>query len=191
MAKLYFKYGAVGSSKTAQALMTKFNYEQKNHKVLLIKSNIDNRDMENGKIIVKSRIGLCSSCETFDKTENLFNFVKSRGYLGEKCVVIVDEAQFCTAKQIDELHMVSQYVPVLCYGLLTNFKTQLFEGSKRLVEVAESLMEIKSICDCGKKATINARFVNGKLETDGDEIVIGDTTYKGICYGCYQKLKEK
>lgn len=190
MSKLYFKYGTMGSSKTAQALMTKFNYEQKGFKVFLIKPIIDKRNIENGQIVVKSRIGLSSPCLTFDTNTNVFEFVKQNGYLNEKCVVIVDEAQFCSTQQIDQLHQVSETTPVLCYGLLTNFKTQLFEGSKRLVEIAESLMEIKSVCDCGKKSTVNARFVNGELVTDGAEIMLGaEETYKSLCYSCYQKLK--
>lgn len=190
MSKLYFKYGTMGSSKTAQALMTKFNYEQKGFKVFLIKPVIDKRNIENGEIVVKSRIGLSSPCSTFDTTTNLFDYVKQNGYLGEKCVVIVDEAQFCKTEQIDQLHQVSEVVPVLCYGLLTNFKTQLFEGSKRLVEISESLMEIKSVCECGKKSIVNARFINGEIVTDGAEIMLGaEETYQSLCYSCFQKLK--
>lgn len=190
MSKLYFSYGTMGSSKTAQALMCKFNYEQKDFKVLLIKPSIDNRNVENGKIVVKSRIGLSQPCEVFDKTTNLFEFVKNRNFLNENNVVIVDECQFCSKEQIDQLHKVSEFVPVLCYGLLTNFKTELFEGSKRLVEIAESLREIKSICSCGKKATVNARFINGKLTTTGAEILIGaEESYKCMCFSCYEKLK--
>lgn len=190
MSKLYFKYGTMGSSKTAQALMTKFNYEQKGFKVFLIKPVIDKRNIEDGEIVVKSRIGLSSPCHTFDANTNLFDFVKQNGFLAEKCVVIVDEAQFCKTEQIDQLHQVSQTVPVLCYGLLTNFKTQLFEGSKRLVEISESLMEIKSVCECGKKSIVNARFINGQIVTDGAEIMLGaEETYQSLCYSCYQKLK--
>lgn len=180
----------MGSSKTAQALMTKYNYEQKGFRVLLLKPILDDRDFENGEIVVKSRIGLSAPCVTFNKKDNLYQLVADKKFLCDNCVVIIDEAQFCTKDQIDELHDVAQVIPVLCYGLLTNFKTELFEGSKRLVEAAESLMEIKSVCECGKKATISARFSNGKLITDGEEIVIGaDDMYKGVCYSCYKKLK--
>jgi len=192
MAKLYFKYGAMGSSKTAQALMCKFNYEQVGHEVTLIKPIIDNRDIENENIVVKSRIGLSSPCQTFDSTENLYKMIFTINQFRENSVVIVDECQFCTAKQINELKEVSRHIPVLCYGLLTNFKTELFEGSKRLVELADSLMEIKTVCACGRKATLNGRFVNGIICTDGDEIVIGgDETYKALCYNCYTKLKRE
>lgn len=192
MAKLYFKYGAMGSSKTAQALMCKFNYEQVGYDVTLVKPVIDNRDIEEESIVVKSRIGLSSPCEVFDSETNLYKFIFGLNQFKEKSIVIVDECQFCTAEQIDQLKEISYHIPVLCYGLLTNFKTQLFEGSKRLVEIADSLMEIKTICSCGKKATINARFIDGKLCTDGDEILIGgDETYKAICYQCYTELKKE
>ena len=192
MPKLYFKYGAMGSSKSAQALMTRFNYIQKGYEVLLIKPIIDTRDVIDGEIVVKSRIGIHATCKVFNVETNLYKFVKNCGYLGDKKVVIVDEVQFCTAEQIDQLHDVSTKVPVLCYGLLTNFKTYLFEGSKRLIEVAESISEIKSVCECGRKATVNARFVNGNLVTDGEEIAIGaDESYVGMCYTCYKELKAR
>ncbi len=192
MSKLYFKYGVMGSSKTAQALMCKFNYEQVGFEVLLIKPIVDTRDLTDNQIVVRSRIGLESNCQTFDSQENLYKFIFAQNQFKPKSVVIVDEAHFCTAKQIDELKEVSRHIPVLCYGLLTNFKTELFEGSKRLVEIAESLMEIKAVCECGKKATVNARLNNGKLVLSGDEILIGgNESYKAMCYNCYSKLKRK
>lgn len=191
MPKLYFKYGTMGSSKTAQALMCKFNYEERGFKVLLIKNLVDKRDVQNGKVVVKSRIGLFAECKTFEKDTNLFEMVKKEGFLKNKCVVIVDEAQFLTKKQVEELKEVSNYVPVLCYGLLTNFKTELFEGSKRLVEIADSLHELKSICRCGKKSNVNARLVNGKIVTDGSEILIGgNESYEAMCFDCFKKLQQ-
>ncbi len=192
MAKLYFKYGVMGSSKTAQALMCRFNYMEKGYEVLLLKSAIDTRDKDDENIVVKSRIGLMAKCETVTREDDLFEFVKSRNFLRPNCVVIVDEVQFLSTKQIEQLKAVSVYVPVLCYGLLTNFKTQLFEGSKRLVEIADSLHELKSVCRCGKKANVNARFVDGKIVTDGDEIMIGgNESYEALCYCCYEKLKKQ
>lgn len=189
MAKLYFKYGSMGSSKTAQALMTKFNYEQKGFNVILIKPLLDTRDVENGKIIVKSRIGLSSNCYAFETSKNLVDFIKKIG-INERTIVIVDEVQFCTKKQIEDLHKISRTNNVLCYGLLTNFKTELFEGSKRLIEIADSIQEIKSVCSCGRKATINARFVNGQIVFEGEEVMVGaDETYKSLCYNCFEKLK--
>ena len=192
MAKLYFKYGTMGSSKTAQALMCKFNYEQKGFKVLLIKPLIDNRDMQDGQIVARSRIGLSSPCFTFGVERNLCDFVADKTKDWSDFVVIVDEVQFCTEEQVNQLHKVSEKVPVLCYGLLTNFKTKLFAGSKRLVEIAESIEEIKSVCTCGQKASINARFIDGELVTEGAEIMIGaDESYQCLCFSCYQKLKDK
>ena len=189
MAKLYFKYGAMGSSKTAQALMCKFNYEQKGFKVYIFKPIVDNRKVIDGKSVIYSRIGLSSSCNEFDKVFSFLGYKNSQIKDVEKSVIIVDECQFLTKKQVEELKDISQALPVICYGLLTNFKTELFEGSKRLVELAESLQEIKSICRCGSKATINARLSNGKIVLEGEEILIGgDECYEGLCYSCYKKL---
>ena len=189
MSKLYFKYGAMGSSKTAQALMCKFNYEQKGFKVYIFKPIVDNRKVIDGKSVIYSRIGLSSSCNEFDKDFNFLDYKNSHIKDVEKSVVIVDECQFLTKKQVEELKDISQVLPVICYGLLTNFKTELFEGSKRLIELAESLQEIKSICRCGRKATINARLSNGKIVLEGEEILIGgDECYEGLCYSCYKKL---
>lgn len=193
MSKLYFKYGVMGSSKTAQALMCKFNYEQQDFKVLLIKPALDTRDITpDGKVVTRSRIGLESECYTVDKEENLYKFVFNKNQFKDNCVVIVDESQFLTKEQVNELKEVSRKIPVICYGLLTNFKTELFEGSKRLIEISDSLMEIKSVCSCGKKATVNARFVDGKLVTDGEEIMLGgDESYRALCYNCYIELKRE
>lgn len=189
MAKLYFKYGTMGSSKTAQALMCKFNYEQKGFLVHIFKPLVDNRKVVNGKNVIYSRIGLTSSCNEFDKNFNFLDYKNNQIKNIDKSVIIVDECQFLSKKQVEELKEISQVLPVICYGLLTNFKTELFEGSKRLVELAESLQEIKSICRCGRKATINARMSNGKIVLEGEEILIGgDECYEGLCYSCYKKL---
>lgn len=190
MSKLYFRYGTMGSSKTAQALMTKFNYEQKGFKVLLLKPIIDKRDIKDGKVVCKSRIGLVSDCVTFSKDDNLIDLIEKNRKHQDEFVVIVDECQFCSTLQIEQLQVVSRKYQVLCYGLLTNFKTELFEGSKRLVEIADSLAEIKSVCKCGKKANVNARFINGKLTLTGDEILIGGNEYyESLCFSCYEKIK--
>ncbi len=191
MAKLYFKYGAMGSSKTAQALMCRFNYLQKGFEVYLFKPVVDTRGEENGIPLVKSRIGLKSECIEFEKDENFFDICKRYDILHERRVIIIDEAQFLTREQVEQLKDISQSIPVLCYGLLTNFKTELFEGSKRLVEIADSLNEIKSVCKCGRKATINARIINGKICVDGEELLIGDETYEGMCYRCFKQRLEK
>lgn len=193
MSKLYFKYGAMGSSKTAQALMCKFNYEQKGFKVFLLKPIVDNRTIKDGKALVSSRIGLTSECIEFDRNENFHDLCEKLDIIHEKNVIIVDECQFLTKEQVNELKDISLKIPILCYGLLTNYKTELFEGSKRLVEIADSIMEIKSICRCGRKATVNARLVDGKIVTTGEEIAIGgDEQYESMCYSCYiKKLNEQ
>lgn len=192
MSKLYFKYGAMGSSKTAQALMCQFNYIQKGFDVFLFKPQADNRGEENGLPLVKSRIGLKSECVEFTREDNFIKLSRAYDILKPRSVIIIDEAQFLTTKQVNELKSLSQKVPVLCYGLLTNFKTKLFEGSKRLVEIADSITEIKSVCKCGKKATVNARIIEGKIACGGEEVLIGaDESYEGMCYSCFTKRKRE
>lgn len=192
MARLYFKFGAMGSSKTAQALMCKFNYEQKGFKVLLMKPKLDNRDVENGIYYVKSRIGLKSECLTFNKHESVLDLYCKSNINNDIGVIIVDECQFCTSLQIDEFKEITKSIPVLCYGLKTDFKSELFEGSKRLLEIADSIQEIKSVCRCGAKATMNARIINGIVTTVGDSILIGgDESYEGMCYWCWKEAISK
>lgn len=189
--KLYFKYGVMGCSKTAQALMTKFNYEQQGYNVLLMKPSIDNRDDHENKTVIKSRIGLESEAIAFSRRQNLIRLFNKRkkDNIG---VIIVDECQFCTSTQIDELKELTKFAPVLCYGLKTDFRTKLFSGSKRLLEIADSLTELKAICECGRKATVNARFKNGLLVTKGSIIEIGgDDKYRAMCYDCYKKLEKQ
>ena len=187
MGKLYFKYGAMGSSKTAQALMCKFNYEQKGYKVFLFKSDKDKRMLNSqGKAIVGSRIGLKSDCLEFDSDFDFLEYFKENNLIQDKNVVIIDECQFLSAKQVNQLKILSFDIPVLCYGLMTNYKTLLFEGSKRLVEIADSISEIKSVCRCGRKATVNARIYKGNIVTEGEELQIGgDESYESMCYRCY------
>ncbi len=191
MPRLYFKYGTMGSSKSAQALMCKFNYEQKGMKVLLVKPSLDTRG-DDGQRMVRSRIGLVDECETVakdDSFQELFDSYKTK--YGCDCI-IVDEAQFCTAEQVNELKYLTRQVPVLCYGLMNDFRCQLFEGSKRLVELADSLQEIKSVCRCGRKSTVNARFINGKCVDDGPVVFIGgDESYENMCYWCWKEELEK
>lgn len=190
--KLYFKYGVMGCSKSAQALMTKFNYEQQGYKVLLLKPLLDSRDNHDGKHVVKSRIGLESDAVAFSEKDNLFKLFKKLNKREKIDVIILDECQFCKTHHIDELKELTKEIPVLCYGLKTDFRTKLFEGSKRLLEIADSITELKAICACGRKATINARFSNGRLVTSGKVIEIGgDDRYKAMCYDCYNDLKRK
>ena len=184
MAKLYFKYGAMGSSKTASALITKFNYEERAMSVMLIKPACDTRD---GVGVISSRIGLSSPCIPIGDGDDIYElFLKS----GRRDVIIADECQFFTAKQIDSLRRIVDElsVPVLCFGLRTDFKTELFEGSKRLFEIADSISEIKTICSCGSKATVNARISDGKIVLEGDKVMLGgDESYLAMCHRCYKK----
>ncbi|MBO4570253.1 MAG: thymidine kinase [Clostridia bacterium] len=184
--RLYFKYGVMGSSKTAQALMSRFNYIQKGYGVLLIKPSIDNR-FQDGKPEVISRIGLRADCLTFGNNESLKAIVEKQKAERAVDVIIVDESQFLTKEQVDELKLISKDTPVVCYGLLTNFKTELFEGSKRLLELADEVVNLKgSVCKCGRDATVNARLVNGKVTTTGAEILIGaEESYESMCYWCF------
>lgn len=180
MAKLYFYYGAMGASKTAQALMTKFNYEEKGQKALLVKADLDTRDDKDGKHLIRSRVGLESE----------------GGLLGEFCdnyqeilkeqydVIIVDEAQFATREQVDILcEVVDSYnIPVVAYGLRSDFQGNLFTGSEALLAYADQILEIKTMCWCGKKATMNARFNENGIIKEGDQIVMGaNSNYTALC----------
>lgn len=185
MAKLYFKYGAMGSSKTAQALITKFNYEERGMRVWLIKPAIDTRD---GKNTVKSRIGLEAPCEAIANTASIFELFQSEHK--DANVIIADECQFFTESQIDELRSIVDEceIPVLCFGLRTDFLCHLFTGSKRLFELADSISEIKTICECGAKATVNARLdANMNVVTVGSQVMLGgNETYVAMCHRCWR-----
>lgn len=186
---LTFYYGAMGSSKTANALIANFQYNQSNKKVWLIKPELDSRDFENGKFVIKSRIGLSAEAEAIKATDDILIKYITQSSLPD--IIICDEAQFLTPEQVDALKTLSENLDVLCYGLRTDFATKTFPGSKRLLELADSLIEINTVCSCGKKATVNARFdSNGKIIADGEQIVIGgDETYKAICWSCYNMLR--
>lgn len=189
MAKLYFKYGAMGSSKTANALITKFNYEEKGMKVWMIKPSIDNRD---GANVVRSRIGLSTEVDVITPDLNIFEEYQKH----LDCdVIITDECQFFTAAQVDQLRRIVDKldVPVLCYGLRTDFLTHTFVGSHRLFEVADSVTEIKTICSCGKKAIVNARIdAEGKIVTEGGQIMLGgNDSYVAMCHSCWMNAIEE
>ena len=184
MAKLYFKYGAMGSSKTAQALITKYNYEENDMAVWLIKPSADTRD---GVQILRSRIGLAAAVEVMAPDMDIFE--RFRETKAGKCdVVIVDECQFLTEEQIDQLRTIVNEcnVPVICFGLRTDFQTHLFPGSRRLMELADCIEEIKTMCDCGSKATVNARINDGYIVTEGAQVVLGgNDSYIAMCHKCY------
>lgn len=189
MAKLYFKYGAMGSSKTANALITKFNYEERGMRVWLVKPSVDDRDGANS---VKSRIGLYAEAYVLTPEKDVIEEYKKHSDID---VIIADECQFLTPEQIDGLRKIVDIydIPVLCFGLRTDFLTHLFPGSRRLFEVADSISEIKTICTCGKKAIINARIdENGRVVTEGDQILIGgNDSYVAMCHSCWQQQIKK
>lgn len=190
MAKLYFKYGAMGSSKSAQALITKFNYEELGMTVWLIKPSVDTRD---GADIVRSRIGLEAHAQIITPEMNIEEEYKA---VGEHDVIIADEAQFFTPEQIEQLRTLvdEKDLPVLCFGLRTDFLTHFFPGAQRLMELADSLTEIKTVCECGRKATVNARIDSeGKIVTEGGQIFLGgNDSYIAMCHKCWKrKIKEQ
>ena len=184
MAKLYFKYGAMGSSKTAQALITKFNYEERGMRVWLIKPALDTRD---GASVIRSRIGLEAECFPVSRDADLLSLYRENSTAYD--VIIADECQFFTEAQVDALRtIVSDYgIPVLCFGLRTDFLCHLFEGSRRLFEVADSIAEIKTICSCGSKATVNARLDgNMQVVTEGAQVMLGgNDCYIAMCHKCW------
>ena len=185
MAKLYFKYGAMGSSKSAQALIAKFNYEEQGMRCWLIKPATDTRD---GADVVRSRIGLTATGDVVAPEDNIGDLYQAAGWCD---VIIADEAQFFTPAQIDQLRDIvdTADVPVMCFGLRTDFLTHLFPGARRLMEVADSITEIKTICTCGRKAVVNARLdENGNVVTEGQQVLLGgNDTYTAMCHRCWKK----
>ena len=173
MAKLYFRYGAMGSSKTANAIMVRHNYLERGQRVLMLKPRLDNRD---GETIIGSRCGL--QCEA-NFVEDLDQF-NVRDY---DCI-IVDESQFLTRQQVEQLVRIVDVdnVPVIAYGLRADFQGNLFEGSQCLLAWADTIEEVKTICWCGKKATCNARVIGGKVVKEGEQIVLGgNESYVSLC----------
>ena len=177
MAKLYFRYGVMGSSKTATALMVRDNYEERGQEALLVKPEIDQRD---GAKFVASRMGLSHPCIYFSEMRSM-----DEAALKRYACVIVDEAQFLSREEVQFLvHIVDDWnVPVICYGLRADFSGQLFPGSQELLATADIIEEVKTICWCGKKATCNARFdKEGKVLREGEQVVLGaNDQYIGLC----------
>ncbi len=173
MAKLYFRYGAMGSSKTANAIMVEYNYSERGQRVLMLKPKLDNRD---GARTVRSRSGLSTECHFVEELPQM----DLRSY---HCL-IVDEAQFLTKEQVEELVRVVDElnIPVIAYGLRTDFQNNLFEGSKWLLAWADTIEEVKTICWCGKKAICNARVIDGRVVREGDQILLGaNSRYVSLC----------
>ena len=184
MAKLYFKYGAMGSSKSAQALITKFNYEELGMTVWLIKPGTDTRD---GVNVIQSRIGLRETAQVIAPEDDIMEAYHAAG---RHDVIIADEAQFFTPEQIDGLRTLvdEEDLPVLCFGLRTDFLTHFFPGAQRLMELADSLTEIKTVCACGRKATVNARIdEQGHIVTEGSQVLLGgNDRYIAMCHKCWK-----
>lgn len=182
--KMYFYYGAMGSSKTANALMTRFSWEDKGKKVALLKPSIDNRD---GVDIVKSRAGLMAKAILIYPDSKIRDVLDAPAE--EYDNLIVDEAQFLTKEQVDELRdIVDKGTFVMCYGLKADFMGNLFEGSKRILELADSLREIVTMCPCGKKAIMNARYSGNKILYEGEQVLVGgNESYIALCHRCYKK----
>ncbi len=176
MAKLYYYYGAMGSSKSANALMAEYNYRERGQKVLLAKTNLDTRD---GKNVIKSRIGLEKECVLLTEV-----CVMTDEELEQYDAVIVDEIQFAKAEQVDFLaHIVDDLnIPVMCYGLRSDFQLHLFEGSQRMFEICDEIKEIKTVCWCGKKATCNARYNENGIVREGAQVMLGaNDDYIALC----------
>ena len=176
MAKLYFYYGAMGSSKSANALMVEYNYTERGQKALLAKTSLDTRD---GVRIIRSRIGLQKECVLLDEVCEM-----SDETLKSYNAVIVDEIQFARKEQIDFLaHIVDDLdIPVLCYGLRSDFQLNLFEGSERLLAIADEIKEVKTVCWCGRKATCNARYNAHGIVRSGAQVMLGaNDEYIALC----------
>ena len=189
MAKLYFRYGVMGSSKSAQALITKFNYEEQGMRVWLMKPAADTRY---GVDKVHSRIGLEQPADAITDDMDLYEIFRDREREFYD-VIIVDEAQFLQPAHVEQLREIVDYynVPVFCFGLRTDFRTKLFPGSARLFELADSVTELKTVCTCGGKAMVNARIdAAGKVITEGEQFLLGgNESYRPMCYKCWKKAK--
>lgn len=185
MAKLYFRYGAMGSSKTANAIMVQYNYRERGQRVLMLKPRLENRD---GATLVRSRCGLETECRFIEG-------ITPEDVTGFHCV-IVDEAQFLTKAQVEMLVRIvdEMDIPVIAYGLRTDFQNNFFEGSQWLMAWADTIEEIKTICWCGRKAICNARVVNGRVVKEGEQVVLGGSeAYVSLCRRHYTlgQLHEK
>ncbi|MBD5237385.1 MAG: thymidine kinase [Bacteroidales bacterium] len=190
--KLYFKYGTMGSAKTALLLTTAYNFEERNMPYLCFKPVTDTRDKKN---VIRSRIGIERECGWIYPETDLYKLIhdKVKAKLPHAEWILVDEAQFLSPEQVDQLaRLVDDYgINVLCYGLRTDFRTNLFEGSRRLFEIADTIDEIKSTCSCGRKTIVNARIDSrGEIITEGEVVEIGgNERYMSVCRRCWRYKK--
>jgi thymidine kinase len=184
MAKLYFRYGAVGSAKTLNLLAVAHNYRRQGKNVCLIKPDLDTRF---GKGKIKSRAGLETDADVLVKPDTVLNY---QDFLNVSCI-LVDEAQFMSEFVINQFRDITvvMHIPIICYGLRTDFKSRLFEGSKRLMEIADSIEEVKCTCQfCNKKSVMNLKHVNGLATVDGPSVQLGcEELYFPTCFSCYKK----
>ena len=184
MAKVYFRYAAMNAGKSTQLLQVRHNYHERHQRTLLLKPHLDNRD---GEDVIKPRIGgLVAKVDALVYPDtDLQAMVEERQQRGERLdCILVDEAQFLSPEQVRELCSVADFldVPVMCYGLRTDFRGELFPGSATLMALADDIEELKTICWCGKKATINARLLDGHVQTEGPQVQIGgNETYTALC----------
>ncbi len=192
MAKLYFFYGAMNSGKTTRILQCEYNYKEQGMRAIILKPEVDTKG--NDKIV--SRIGSTKKVDYLIKpNENVFDLIINE--YGHVDLILVDEAQFLTTRQVNQLMdiVIDLDIPVMCYGLRTDFKGNCFPGSQRLLAIAHELTEIKTICECGKKAMFNVRLIDGKVQTEGESVAIdgvGEVTYTVACAKCFRmKTKKK
>lgn len=193
MAKLYFRYGSMNSGKSTLLLQVAHNYNEKGMQVLIMKPMIDSK----GNDMVVSRLGIQEQADNLIKhDDNIYNYMleTQSALKGDEKIacILIDESQFLSKKQVEQLLKVTIVfdIPVICYGLRTDFLGQGFEGSTRLLELAHSLEEIKTICSCGKKATMNLRYVNGRVARKGEQVGIDNQDsiqYKAVCPSCWSK----
>ena len=193
MAKLYFRYGAMGSSKSANILMVRYNYEERDQYAVLLKPRTDDRD---GEHEIQSRIGLSAPAEYVDEflkeiSESWDDETSEYTYYGKKVdAILVDEAQFISPEEVDRLSDIVDFynIPVLCYGLRTDFLNHLFPGSRRLMEIADVIEEVPTVCWCGKRAQCNTRYANGKIVREGAQIMLGSNeSYVALCRKHYKE----
>lgn len=181
MAQLFFKYGTMNSGKSIELLKTAHNYREQGKEVVIMTSALDTRS---GVGKVSSRIGLSEDAIAIKKEDTIIDELDKYRIDGNTACILVDEAQFLTEEQVIDLAaIVDKYeIPVICYGLKTDFQGKLFEGSKTLIEYADKIEEIKTVCYyCNRKATMNMRLINGKPTFDGEQVQIGDEEYLSIC----------
>lgn len=193
MSKLYFRYGAMNSGKSTHLMQVAYNYEERGMNIVIMKPQIDSKGGE--KLL--SRLGVARKVDLLiSENDNVFNIVKNYNKETKKIdCILVDEVQFFRAFQIDQLFEISVKlnIPVICYGLRTDFRLNGFEGSTRLLLLAHSIEEMKTICACGRKAVFNGRKINGKFVFEGEQIAIDEQNnveYESLCGHCYYKYKE-